>query len=90
MGLVDPSTDNTCSWVGHWQSSLASVRKLSDTLIVEDFHSSDLFPCLCPCKQRNTILVDVPSHRSHGTLFKSLAVCPPQIVSQDAQQFAVE
>lgn len=47
--LVDHSTDDICSQdheIEHWQSSLASVRKLGDTLFVQNFHSSYLFHLL--------------------------------------------
>lgn len=47
--LVDHSTDEICSQdheIEHWQSSLASVRKLGDTLFVQNFHSSYLFHLL--------------------------------------------
>ena len=92
MGLVELSTNMVRSLdhkLGHWQSSLASVRKLSDTLSVEQISFKLSLASGCSCKQRKSNLDSAPSRPRHGSLPKSLAVCPPQIVSPDAQQSAV-
>lgn len=88
MELVGVSTNKICSLdheVRHWQSSLASVRKLSDTLIVEEVPFKLSLPCGLSCKQRKTVANSVPSCPRHGSLPKSLAVSLPQIVSPDAR-----
>ena len=55
MNLVGLSTKEIHSLdheVGHWQSSLASVRKLSDTLIVEEVPFNLSLPFRCPRRPR--------------------------------------
>lgn len=93
MGLVELSSNKVRSLdheLGHWQSSLASVRKLSDTLSVEEISFKLSLTSERSCKQRKPNLDSAPSRPRHGFFPKSLAVCPPQIVSPDAQQSAVE
>ena len=81
--LLDPE-------VGHWQSSLASVRKLSDTLCVEVFPFKLYFTADVLASSVEPLPSTTTSRCKHDSTLKSLVVFLPRTVFLAAQQSAVE